>query len=71
MGDRPQFICQEGTPSAGVGLDSTRAYLKDSGIAGDFTFAVTGFRNHNDAWLLRPSPARDAAREWLSWVSKP
>jgi hypothetical protein len=68
LGNRPQFICQEGTPSAGVGLDATRAYLKDSGIAGDFTFAVTGFRNHNDAWLLRPSPARDAAREWLSRV---
>lgn len=71
LGSRPQFLCQEGAPSAGVGLDATRAYLKDSGIAGDFTFAGTGFRNHNDAWLLRPSPTRDAAREWLSRVSKP
>jgi hypothetical protein len=29
----------------------------------------TGFRNHNDAWALRPSPARRAAREWLLRVS--
>ena len=28
----------------------------------------TGFRNHNDAWTLRPSPARTAMREWLDQV---
>jgi len=26
----------------------------------------TGFRNHNDAWTLRPSPARAALREWVA-----
>ena len=64
---RPQWICHE---SAGgeTGLAATRAYLEQAGIRGDFTFHETGFRNHSDAWLLRPSTAREAAREWLSRV---
>ncbi|MCB1235260.1 MAG: hypothetical protein KDM91_09335 [Verrucomicrobiae bacterium] len=68
LGNRPQFLCQEGVRSAGVGLDATRKYLAETGLTGDFTFVSTGFRNHNDAWLLRPSPARAAAREWLARV---
>ncbi len=40
--------------------------LENSGALGEFTFLETGFRNHNDAWVLRPSPARDAARDWLA-----
>ena len=59
LGTRPQFICQENS------VDATRQYLKEVGIAGEFTFLPTGFRNHNDGWLLRPSPARDSARAWL------
>ena len=62
LNGRPEFICQENSVAA------TREYLAGTGIAGDFTFAETGFRNHNDAWVLRPSPARDAAREWLRLV---
>ncbi|MCB1085741.1 MAG: hypothetical protein KDM63_01740 [Verrucomicrobiae bacterium] len=69
LGNRPQFLCQENSPSAGVNLDATRRYLEQTGIAGDFTFTETGFRNHNDAWLLRPSPAREAARQWLARVA--
>jgi hypothetical protein len=69
LGNRPQFICHEEVSSAGVMLDATRAYLKSSEIAGDFTFQTTGFRNHNDAWTLRPSPAREAARAWLKKVT--
>lgn len=33
--------------------------------AANFTFLSTGFANHNDAWVLRPSAARDAMRRWL------
>jgi len=66
---RAQFICHELTaPGARLNLAATRRYLEGTGIDGDFTFAETGFRNHNDAWLLRPSPARDAARAWLARV---
>lgn len=59
LGNRPQFICQENS------VDAPRNYLEGSGISGNFTYSVTGFRNHNDGWLLRPSLAREAARTWL------
>ena len=59
LGGRPQLICQEGS------VEAARAYLESTGVKGDFTFLKTGFRNHNDGWLLRPSPARESAREWL------
>ncbi|MEQ1843118.1 MAG: hypothetical protein ABL994_22170, partial [Verrucomicrobiales bacterium] len=64
LGGRPQFICQENS------VDATKQYLQDTGVAGDFTFQITGFRNHNDGWTLRPSPAREAARAWLQKVSQ-
>jgi hypothetical protein len=59
---RPQLICSE-TP-----LGSTQRHLENAGVGGDFTFLETGFRNHNDAWILRPSASRDAARKWLADV---
>lgn len=60
---KPQLICSE------FALEGTRRYLESSGATGDFTFLETGFRNHNDAWLLRPSAAREAARAWLEKVT--
>jgi hypothetical protein len=60
LNGRPQLICQESD------LQSTRRHLASTGITGDFTFLETGFRNHNDAWALRPSAARDTARAWLA-----
>ncbi len=63
LADRPQFICHEGT-----GVSGTQKFLDSTGIEGKFTFQATGFRNHNDAWLLRPSPARDTLRAWLGKV---
>ena len=60
LGNRPQFICHEGG-----GVAATRHWVESTGIQGQFTFRSTGFRNHNDAWLLRPSPARRTLREWL------
>jgi hypothetical protein len=64
LGDRPQFIAAE----EGDGKHSivaAKAYLDSTGVQGAFTFRGTGFRNHNDAWLLRPSPARVALRAWV------
>lgn len=62
LGGRPQLICSESP------LIATRKHLESSGVKGDFTFLGTGFRNHDDAWVLRPSAARDTARQWLDKV---
>lgn len=64
LGSRPQFICGEGSNA-----QVTEAYLRPLLPNADLTFQSTGFRNHNDAWTLRPSPAREKAREWLRRVS--
>ena len=65
LGDRPQFICGESDQ-----IESTRGYL-DKALANDpklsrFTLASTGFRNHNDQWILRPSGTRTKLRTWLA-----
>jgi hypothetical protein len=66
LNNRPQFICGEGGNSG-----QTRAYLAEAlPGATNLTFHSTGFRNHSDAWTLRPSPARDAARTWLASVTR-
>jgi len=64
---RPQFICAENRGTA-----DTERYLRDTGSwdKGAFTIVGTGFRNHNDAWVLRPSEARTRLREWLREVLK-
>ena len=64
LGNRPQFICGEGSNA-----QETEQYLRPLLSNADLTFLSTGFRNHNDAWTLRPSPARDKAREWLRRVT--
>ncbi|MFC1713393.1 hypothetical protein ACFL6S_06990 [Candidatus Poribacteria bacterium] len=61
---RPQFICSED----GTSLAATEQYLRSTGVWAPFTYMHTGFRNHNDAWVLRPSPARTAMRQWLAQV---
>ncbi len=63
LGSRPQFVCSEG-----IQFKETAQYLAETGVKGAFTFRATGFRNHSDAWLLRPSPTRAALRSWLSEV---
>jgi hypothetical protein len=59
---RPSFICHEAS------VERTRAFIAQSGVDAPFTFQVVPFRNHNDEWALRPSPARDALRAWLDGV---
>lgn len=64
---RPQFICGENTNA-----EETERYL--SGIAegnlGAFTFCNSGYRNHDDAWVLRPGQTRSQLRRWLEAVLK-
>ena len=64
LGRRPQYIVAELNGS----FVETAPYLNASGVAVNATFAETGFCNHNDAWTLRPSKARDALRAWF-WAS--
>ncbi len=64
LGNRPQFICGEG-----ANAQETEAYLRPLLPNADLTFLGTGFRNHNDAWTLRPCEAREKAREWLKRVT--
>jgi hypothetical protein len=59
LGGRPQFICHERS------VEETRAYLASTGVRGDFTLRDLPFRNHNDAWVLRPVPLRVELRAWV------
>lgn len=63
IGDRPQLICGEN-----ANAEETERYLRPLLPNADLTFLATGFRNHNDAWILRPCPARKKARQWLMRV---
>ena len=53
----------------GSGVAATRRWVESTGVKGQFTFQATGFRNHNDAWTLRPSAARKTLRQWLRRVA--
>ncbi len=64
LGSRPQFICGESGNAS-----ETERYLKPLLPDANLTFLGTGFRNHNDAWTLRPNPAREQARVWLAKVT--
>jgi hypothetical protein len=63
LGKRPQFVTHEGN-----GIEATKKYLEGNGIQGNFTLRPTGFRNHNDAWLLRPTPLREEMRRWMKAI---
>lgn len=65
LGNRPQFISHEG------GTAETQAYLKSTGVAGQFTFVDFMYRNHTDTWALRDCELRQKAREWLHAVAPP
>ncbi len=66
LGSRPQFICGEG-----ANVDHTQAYLRPLLPEADLTFVGTGFRNHNDAWILCSSSAREQARAWFEKTVRP
>ena len=65
LAGRPQLILSESSKSNQL----TKKYIKSSAGNGQFTFMETGFRNHNDEWILRPSHTRKAARTWLKKIA--
>jgi len=68
LGGRAQFICGESGASSRSSVSATKRYLESTGIQAPFTFRETGFRNHDDAWTLRPCSARKTLRQWLEKV---
>ncbi len=65
LAGRAQFVCGEA-----ANAEDTRLFLERNRLLGlgEFTFCSTGFRNHDDAWILRPSEARTRLREWFRQV---
>ncbi len=63
LSGRPQFICGEKDQ-----VEETRRYLGKQASHSNLTFASTGFRNHSDAWVLRPSKTRQQLQNWLQAV---
>ncbi|MEM8735182.1 MAG: hypothetical protein AAGG44_13210 [Planctomycetota bacterium] len=63
----PQLICHEDNDAEQSGLTRTRNWLAETELdqSNQIEFLSTGFRNHNDAWVLRPSPAREQLRKWI------
>ncbi len=59
---RPQWISHEGSTAA------TEAWLRGTGVAGDWTFVPLPYRNHSDAWVLRDLPERRRLRAWVARV---
>lgn len=67
--DRPLYLLHENTSGQGLSLLSSFDYLKKTGVdLKKARFRETGFRNHNDAWILRPSEARRDVRTWVETV---
>lgn len=64
LGNRPEWISHEG------GTGQTEAYLSGTGVQGRWQLVAIPFRNHTDAWVLRPIPARAQLRAWLSEALK-
>ena len=64
LGGRASFVCNEGARV----WAAVEKHILASGVQAPFTFCGTGFRNHDDAWVLRVSPARRALRQWLQEV---
>lgn len=67
LGGRPQLILSESRENNQL----TRNYIESlKGIdAGNLTYMESGFRNHNDEWVLRPSPSRSFTRQWLNRIT--
>jgi hypothetical protein len=60
---RPLFVCGEE-----ANAEQTQRWMEDRygpGALRGITFRSTGYRNHHDAWILRPGEAREEARRWL------
>ena len=55
------------TAECDVATNCQRDFIVENGILpmANFSFVNSGFRNHNDQWLLRPSVARTRLRRWI------
>jgi hypothetical protein len=62
LNGRPTFFVHE-CPG-----DVARKFLDASGVTAPFTLQPAPFRNHNNEWILRDTPARSALRNWLKTV---
>lgn len=63
--NRPVFITEEKN-----GTLNTMQFLNSTGLPLDnFQVYSTGFCNHDDQWVLRPSATRTLFREWLANVT--
>jgi hypothetical protein len=60
LGGRAQFISHEGSTQA------IQDWLRETGVAGRWTFVALPFRNHSPDWVLRDLPARRQVRAWLA-----
>lgn len=58
---REQFVCDENV----IQLQQIKSHVKQHLPTANITYQHTGFRNHSDEWILRPSEARTKARHWL------
>ncbi|MCA9214087.1 MAG: hypothetical protein KDB27_13540 [Planctomycetales bacterium] len=65
LGDCPQLICSE-VFDGPTNIAGTRKFIASTQIKVRATYLSTGFRNHNDAWILRPSDARRMLRLWVN-----
>ena len=70
LGGRPQFICCEAPTRGRDVLQDTKKYIESTGVKAPFTYSYSGFMQHDDAWTLRPCPAREALRTWVKGVLK-
>lgn len=64
LGIREQFVCDENLNQ----LQQIEAHIKQHRPNANITYQHTGFRNHSDRWILRPSEARIKARQWLQEI---
>ena len=63
LNHRSQFICGEANQ-----VDESRRFIEQHAPSANLIFDSTGFRNHSDAWILRPSKARQSLRTWMQAV---
>jgi hypothetical protein len=66
LGIREQFVCDENLNQ----LQQIEAHIKQYLPNANITYQHTGFRNHSDRWILRPSEARIKARQWLQEINE-
>jgi len=65
---RPVLIMHESGGLTGPTQSQTEQFLQSQKLGQGISLQQTQFLNHDDAWALRPSPARQDARKWLAEV---